>query len=46
MELTDSVIRTDESSLLRQQEVVKERENRFLRPDHQHKIEQLEARLK
>jgi len=48
-ESTDSVIRTDDSSLLRQQLVIKELENRFLRRQittQQQEIEQLEARLK
>ena len=48
-ESTDSVIRTDDSSLLRQQLVIKELENRFLRRQitaKQQEIEQLEARLK
>ena len=48
-ESTDSVIRTDDSSLLRQQLVVKKLENRLLRRQitaQQQKIEQLEARLK
>ena len=48
-ESTDSVIRTDDSSLLRQQLVIKELENRFLRRQitaKQQDIEQLEARLK
>jgi transposase len=43
------VIRTDDSSLLRQQLVIKELENRFLRRQitaQQQEIEQLEARLK
>jgi transposase len=44
------VIRTDDSSLLRQQLVIKELENRFLRrqitAQQQQEIEQLEARLK
>jgi len=48
-ESTDSVIHTDDSSLLRQQLVIKELENRFLRrqvTDQQQEIEQLKARLK
>ena len=48
-ESTDSVICTDDSSLLRQQLVIKELENRFLRRQitaQQQEIEQLEARLK
>lgn len=48
-ESADSVIRTDDSSLLRQQLVIKELENRFLRRQitaQQQEIEQLEARLK
>lgn len=48
-ESIDSVIRTDDSSLLRQQLVIKELENRFLRRQitaKQQEIEQLEARLK
>ena len=48
-ESVDSVIRTDDSSLLRQQLVIKELENRFLRRQitaQQQEIEQLEARLK
>jgi transposase len=49
MESTDSVIRTDDSSLLRQQLVIKELENRFLRRQitaQQQEIKQLEASLK
>jgi seryl-tRNA(Sec) selenium transferase len=45
----DSVIRTDDSSLLRQQLVIKGLENRFLRRQitaQKQEIEQLEARLK
>ena len=48
-ESADSVIRTDDGSLLRQQLVIKELENRFLRRQitaQQQEIEQLEARLK
>ncbi len=48
-ESIDSVIRTDDSSLLRQQLVVKKLENRLLRRQmtaKQEEIEQLEARLK
>ncbi|WP_253739110.1 IS66 family transposase [Halohasta salina] len=48
-ESIDSVIRTDDSPLLRQQLVIKELENRFLRRQitaQQQEIEQLEARLK
>ena len=48
-ESIDSVIRTDDSSQLRQQLVIKELENRFLRRQitaKQQEIEQLEARLK
>ena len=48
-ESADSVIRTDDSSLLRQQLVIKELENRFLRRQitaQQQEIEQLEAHLK
>ena len=48
-ESVDSVIRTDDSSQLRQQLVIKELENRFLRRQitaQQQEIEQLEARLK
>jgi len=48
-ESIDSVIRTDDSSQLRQQLVIKELENRFLRRQitaQQQEIEQLEARLK
>ena len=48
-ESIDSVICTDDSSLLRQQLVIKELENRLLRRQvtaKQQEIEQLEARLK
>jgi transposase len=48
-ESTDSAIRTDDSSLLRRQLVVKKLENRLLRrqiTEQQQEIEQFEARLK